>query len=66
MFVVGSLPDGRVLIDMRGRAVDHLKLTHEMALEMAEALVDTVRGARQGIITHVEGFAEPKVPKGKG
>ena len=65
VYVVGSLPDGRALIDFRGRAVDHLKLEQDVALDMAEALVEAVRDARQGIITHT-GFVEPPIPKGKG
>jgi len=44
-FVVGTLPDGRVLIDFRMATPDHLKLTQEMALSLAEALVEAAKQA---------------------
>ena len=46
-FLVGTLPDGRVLLDFRLAKVDHLKLTREQALELAEGLVDAARQAAQ-------------------
>jgi L-asparaginase/Glu-tRNA(Gln) amidotransferase subunit D len=49
-FIVGTLPDGRVLIDFRALPVDHLKLTQAQALDLAEGLVEAVRQARQGIV----------------
>lgn len=45
-FIVGTLPDGRVVIDLR-RDVDHLKLTREQALELAEGLVEATRQATE-------------------
>lgn len=44
-FVIGTLPDGRVLMDFRMAKVDHLKLTTEQALELAEGLVEATRQA---------------------
>ncbi len=47
-FLVGTLHDGRVLLDFRSAHVDHLKLTQDMALDLAEGLVEAVTQARQG------------------
>ena len=52
-FVVGTLHDGRVLLDFRMARVDHLKLTQDMALDMAEALVEAVRMAKAGHVIEV-------------
>ena len=53
-FVVGSLPDGRVLLDFRMARVDHLKLTQDMALDLAEGLVEAVNQAREGVIVSLD------------
>ena len=53
-FLLGSMPDGRVVLDFRGMKVDHLKLTQDMALNLAEALVEAVQQAKQGIIISTE------------
>lgn len=45
-FTLGTLPDRRVLFNF-GRFVDHLKLTPEQALELAEGLVEAARQAHQ-------------------
>lgn len=47
-FLLGTLPDGRVLVDFRGTPIDHLKLTPDQALELAEYLVHTAKEARRG------------------
>ena len=47
-FAVGTLHDGRVLLDFNTRKVDHLKLTPEGALELAEGLVEAAREAAKG------------------
>ena len=44
-FVIGTLPDGRVLMDFRMAKVDHLKLTTEQALELAEGLCEAAKQA---------------------
>lgn len=49
-FIVGSLPDGRVVLDFRGQKIDHLKLKQHMALNLAEALVEAVNQAKEGVI----------------
>ena len=46
-FIVGTLPDGRVLIDFKAAKVDHLKLSATQALELAEGLVEAVNQATQ-------------------
>lgn len=46
-FIVGTLPDGRVLLDFRAAKIDHLKLTPTVALELAEGLVEAARQAAQ-------------------
>ncbi len=46
-FCVGTLADGRVLIDLRSHMADHLKLEQDQALDLAEALVEAVNQARQ-------------------
>lgn len=46
-FTLGTLYDGRVLFNF-GRYVDHMKLTPEQALELAEGLVDAAREANNG------------------
>lgn len=53
-FIVGTLPDGRVLIDFQ-RMLDHVKLGQDTALDLAETLVEAVRQARQGAILRVPG-----------
>jgi len=53
-FAVGSLPDGRVLLDFFGMTVDHLKLNQDMALDLAESLVEAVKMAKQGLIITTE------------
>ena len=50
-YVVGTLPDGRVVMDFRMAKVDHLKFTREEALELAEGLVEAVNQANAGITT---------------
>ena len=54
-FIVGSTPDGRVLLDFRGMKIDHMKMTQDMALNMAEGLVEAVTQARDGIIIRIPG-----------
>ena len=50
-FLVGTLPDDRMLLDFRAAKVDHLKLTREQALELADGLVEAVRQANErGIV----------------
>ncbi len=49
-FIIGTTPDGRILIDFRGMLIDHMKLGQLTALDMAEALVQAVQQAKQGII----------------
>ena len=50
-FLIGTMPDGKIIIDFRLAKVDHLKLTQPQALEMAEGLVQAVRDAKDhGII----------------
>ena len=49
-FIVGTLPDGRVLLDFRMASVDHLKLTRTEALDLAEGLVEAVNQAKEGVI----------------
>jgi len=57
-FVVGTLPDGRVLLDFRLAKIDHLKLTREQALELAEGLVEAaLQASRHGRIIDT-GFRE--------
>ena len=46
-FCVGTLADGRVLIDFLTHMADHLKLEQDEALDLAEALVDAVNQARK-------------------
>ena len=46
-FVLGVTTDGRVLIDFRTRMCDHIMLTPDMALELAEYLVETAKLANQ-------------------
>ena len=46
-FIVGTLPDGRVLLDFQTARIDHLKLSREQALDLAEGLVEAARQARQ-------------------
>ena len=53
-FIVGSLHDGRVLLDFRGMKIDHLKLKQNTALDLAEALVEAVKQAKEGIIITLE------------
>lgn len=43
-FFLGTLPDRRVLVDFR-RHVDHLKLTPEEALALAEGLIEAATQA---------------------
>lgn len=47
-FAIGITTDGRVLFDFNMEPVDHLKLTPEAALDLAETLIDTARQARAG------------------
>lgn len=49
-FVIGSMPDGRVVIDFRGMKIDHLKLKQHIALDMAQALVEAVQQAKEGVV----------------
>lgn len=53
-FIVGSMPDGRIVIDFRGMKIDHLKLTQDMTLEFAEALVEAVQQAKEGLIISLD------------
>jgi hypothetical protein len=50
-FMVGTLPDEhyphQVLLDFRAERLDHLKLTPETALQLAEALVEAARDVAQ-------------------
>ena len=60
-FCVGTTRDdesGRLLVlfDFRGERVDHLKLTHDTALELAEALVEAARDAMRDRPIIVQGF----------
>lgn len=55
-YLIGTTPDGRVLIDFRGRPIDHLVLTETDALELAEGIMQAVKDARQGIILPTSGF----------
>jgi len=43
--VVGTLHDGRVLVDFRTQNVDHLKLTVEQTFELAEGLIEAAQQA---------------------
>jgi len=54
-FIVGTTPEGRVLMDFRGMTINHLKLEQDMALNLAEALVQAVQQAKQGIIITTPG-----------
>lgn len=47
-FLVGTLPDGRVLLDFRAQLVDHLKLTPDGARELADGLREAARQADAG------------------
>lgn len=53
-FVIGTTPDGRVLVDFRGMRIDHMKLGQVTALDMAEALVQAVQQAKEGIIVTLD------------
>ena len=50
-FIVGSMPDGTILMDFRLAKIDHLKLTREEALDLSEGLVQAVRDVNAGIAT---------------
>ena len=56
-FVVGSTTDGRIVVDFRGMKIDHMKLKPDMALDMAEALVEAVSQAKEGIIVTLDSGA---------
>ena len=49
-FIIGTTPEGRILIDFRTNKIDHLKLDQDMALDMAQALVEAVQQAKAGRI----------------
>ena len=53
-FIVGSMPDGRIVLDFRGMKIDHLKLKQDMALDLAESLVEAVQQAKQGFIISLD------------
>lgn len=53
-FIIGSTPDGRIVVDFRGMRIDHMKLKQDEALEMAEGLVEAVQQAKQGIIISLD------------
>jgi len=53
-FIVGSTPDGRVLLDFRGMQINHLKMTQDVALNLAEGLVEAVNQARQGLVVSLD------------
>ncbi len=53
-FIIGTTPDGRILIDFRGMRIDHMKLGQLTALDMAEALVQAVQQAKEGIIVTLD------------
>ena len=53
-FLVGSTPDGRIVLDFRGMKIDHLKLTQLMALDLAESLCEAVGQAKEGIIVSLD------------
>lgn len=53
-FIVGSLPDGRIVIDFRGMRIDHMKLTQHTALYLASTLVEAVQQAKQGVIISLD------------
>ena len=44
-FLIGTTPDGRVLMDFQLAKVDHLKLTTTQALDLAEGLVEAATQA---------------------
>ena len=46
-FCVGTLADGRVLIDFLTHMCDHLTMEQDEALDFAEAIVEAVNQARQ-------------------
>ncbi len=49
-FLVGSTPDGRIVIDFRGMKIDHMKLKQDVALDLAQGLVEAVQQAKEGVI----------------
>ncbi|MCB7130437.1 MAG: hypothetical protein J3T61_12970 [Candidatus Brocadiales bacterium] len=53
-YLVGTLPDGRVLLDFRMAKIDHLKLTRTQALDLAEGLVEAVNQAKEGVIATLD------------
>ena len=53
-FLLGTLHDGRILMDFRSAHVDHLKLTRTEALDLAEGLVEAVNQAREGVIATLD------------
>lgn len=55
-FLVGTLPDGRVLLDFRAQRVDHLKLTPTGARELADGLMEAAKQAEGG--RHILTFSD--------
>ncbi len=53
-FIVGTTDDGRVILDFRGMRIDHMKMGQMTALDMAEALVEAVNQAKEGIIVALD------------
>ncbi len=53
-FIVGTTDDGRVILDFRGMRIDHMKMGQVTALDMAEALVQAVQQAKEGIIATLD------------
>ncbi len=46
-FAVGTTTDGRVLLDFRTNMIDHMKLEPDIALDLAEALVEAALQAKK-------------------
>ncbi len=53
-FIVGSLPDGRVILDFQGMRIDHMKIGQLTALDMAEAIVEAVNQGKEGVIATLD------------
>lgn len=53
-FLLGSLPDGRIILDFRGMKIDHLKLTQDRAAELRDGLDEAIKDARQGVLINLD------------
>lgn len=53
--LLGILPDGRVLVDFQLQRPDHLKLTVDEALELAQGLAETAKLAASGHVIQTVG-----------